>query len=303
MSKNNVLSKLANPKRFKTGPERLNSLYISRISVEKMKQTRPENNHQRAFFHIITLAAFSLGGLWPGGTMAAEFAGSLDSVSITDAAATNTPPVAVIAHTQDGDTFTFDATGSSDTDGQIVEYRWELDDGTTGEEEILEATLSASEQIVVTLTVIDNNQSITIAQKTIAPQSIGTGPNLIPNADDIQQAGWIASGVVRSSSSTWAEDGSRNWAFLGTPVFPVENGKTYTLSFDYISATTPLKIVSRSSFTPGGTTTATTESWQTSTTTWTATETRADMWFRFQLEAGTASTHSASIRNLTLMEN
>lgn len=99
--------------------------------------------------------------------LASEFAGSLNTVAISDAAGANQPPTASFTYTQDGDTFTFDAGGSFDSDGSIVEYRWDFGDGTTASNISTNKQLQPGEHLI-TLTVVDNNDGVAITQSQIA---------------------------------------------------------------------------------------------------------------------------------------
>ena len=55
-----------------------------------------------------------------------------------------------------GETILFDGSGSQDTDGTIVSYSWDFDDGTTGTGETTTHEYSASGSYMVNLTVTDN---------------------------------------------------------------------------------------------------------------------------------------------------
>lgn len=100
-----------------------------------------------------------------------EFNGSLKNVSITDAAGTNSPPMANFTYSQEGDIITFDAGSSSDSDGSITEYKWDFDDGTKS------SGVTASHQdvqttgFIATLTVVDNQGGVSILQQAIKTAS------------------------------------------------------------------------------------------------------------------------------------
>jgi len=123
-------------------------------------------------FLLATPSAFAL----------TEFQGSLNSVSITDAAETNTPPTAKFTYTLDGDIFTFDAGGSTDSDGTITEYKWDFGDGTTSSESLTNYQPPVDAQkIVVTLTVSDNMGAIQILSETVSL----TAPEIVYFSDDM----------------------------------------------------------------------------------------------------------------------
>lgn len=124
--------------------------------------------------HLAVSAAFFSLALCTAGT-AADFTGSLKGVTITDAAGTNKPPAAVFTYTQIGNVFTFDAGGSSDTDGSIVKYKWDFGDGTTSEGPTATYTLPATTtaSLQVTLTVVDNSNGAALSQQTIIPTGAG----------------------------------------------------------------------------------------------------------------------------------
>jgi len=92
----------------------------------------------------------------------------------------NQPPVAAIAcDPVDGTaplTVAFDATGSSDTDGALVQYRWNFGDGATGAGARIDHTFVAPGAYTVTLTVRDNRSAagetsvdIVVRQPNVAP--------------------------------------------------------------------------------------------------------------------------------------
>lgn len=96
-----------------------------------------------------------------------EFKGDLNSVSITDAAGTNKPPTASFTYTQNGDIFSFDAGGSSDTDGSIIEYKWDFGDGNYGTGVSVSHAYADITSATVLLTVLDNSKGVTISQNKI----------------------------------------------------------------------------------------------------------------------------------------
>lgn len=99
---------------------------------------------------------------WPCAALAADFAGSLKGVSITDENRTNQPPVAVINYTKSGATFTFDASGSSDPDGTITTYKWNFGDGSSGMGQTVAHQFSNGKYFVG-LQLLDNQGGISIS--------------------------------------------------------------------------------------------------------------------------------------------
>lgn len=96
-------------------------------------------------------------------SLAEEFDGRLKTVAITDTAATNSPPTAVIHFSKEGDIVNFDASNSSDLDGNVVSYIWDFGDGTKA------AGVTVSHQLTnenpqVTLTVADDKGGIALTQ-------------------------------------------------------------------------------------------------------------------------------------------
>jgi len=100
------------------------------------------------------------------GQAATEFLGSLDTVTITDSAGTNTPPTASFTYRQNGTSFTFDASSSSDPDGNIAEFKWDFGNGTTGSGASTTSQLTPG-SYPVTLTVTDNAGGVAITQSTV----------------------------------------------------------------------------------------------------------------------------------------
>ncbi len=128
-----------------------------------MTSTSKTPNRLTVVFVSLMFISFNLMAVCYAG----DFAGTLNSVSITDSAAKNTPPTAVINYTQNGDTYTFDASGSSDYDGSIVTYKWNFGDGATGTGVVTSHEYSGNVDFPVTLTTIDNGGAVALQQVSL----------------------------------------------------------------------------------------------------------------------------------------
>jgi|GEM_PF-5865523 len=100
--------------------------------------------------------------------LAADFSGSLKGVTITDAQATNTPPIASFTYTVSGSTVTFDAKNSFDPDGTISLYKWDFGDGTKNAGQTTSYDFGATSTKNITLTIIDNAGAVSINQQIIS---------------------------------------------------------------------------------------------------------------------------------------
>ena len=96
-------------------------------------------------------------GQWTVESYGADVAPEGEPVTyvLSDKVAPNQPPTAVVTTSHDGDTFTFDATASTDTDGTIVDYQWEFADGTYATGPVVTHTFAPG-TYDVTLVTIDN---------------------------------------------------------------------------------------------------------------------------------------------------
>jgi len=122
-------------------------------------------------------------------------AGATSTVSVTlTAIPTNAPPVANFGFTPTnpivGDTVSFDASASSDSDGSISSYAWNFGDGNTGSGQFATHLFATSGTYTVTLTVTDNEAA---QGTTSAAITMGTS----------QDVGWI--------SPVSHEDPAANW--------------------------------------------------------------------------------------------
>ena len=152
-----------------------------------MKKDKVNTNTFKTFRQSLIPAIFTASYLMvPFTCLAANFAGTLDGVSITDAQGTNAPPTASFTYTMDGDIFNFDASSSTDIDGNIVEYRWDFGDATTETGPAITHQFTAEGAYPVTLTIVDNNGGVAISQSQIE-LSLGF---VIEDAEDGTTAGW-----------------------------------------------------------------------------------------------------------------
>jgi|GEM_PF-3392785 len=111
-----------------------------------------------------------------------DFQGNLTGVSITDADATNQAPIVKLTYTQDGDTFTFDASNSYDPDGRITKYRWQIGEELLSEGESLAYTFSNETPIDLSITLLDNGNATTIRRFYI-PQDKTSVPIEVASED------------------------------------------------------------------------------------------------------------------------
>lgn len=110
---------------------------------------------------------------------AADFSGSLQGVTITDAQATNKAPIASFTYSISGTTVNLDASGSSDPDGSITSYQWDLGNGTKASGMTAVAEYPPG-TYPVTLTVQDNANGIAMSQQIINYANLcQTGVNVI----------------------------------------------------------------------------------------------------------------------------
>ena len=124
---------------------------------------------------------------------AADFSGSLKGVTITDAQATNKAPIASFTYSISGNTVNLDASSSSDPDGSITNYQWDLGNGTKASGVTAVAEYPPG-TYPVTLTVQDNANGIAMSQQII-------------NYANLCQTGIKVVGT-NNSASTWTT--SRN---------------------------------------------------------------------------------------------
>lgn len=127
--------------------------------------------------------------------------------------------------------------------------------------------------------------------------------NLIPNAGDIRQAGWIADDVTRTSATTWTEDGVDSNDKLQTGVFALTNGSSYTLSFDYISLAHEVTVKLSPYSGLGNQVVPIANDWTSRSVAFTANQDTTIANLQIVIGWGETSTYTASIRNLSLVED
>ncbi len=81
-----------------------------------------------------------------------------------------------------GETVSFDASGSSDSDGSIASYDWDFGDGTTGSGETVSHAYGSAGDFTVTLTVTDDAGATDSASQTISVEDTSTCGDVTENA-------------------------------------------------------------------------------------------------------------------------
>lgn len=124
----------------------------------------------------------------------------------------NILPTAVINFTQNGSTIIFDANGSSDSDGSIVEYLWDFGDGTTGTG-TTPSHQFATGTFTITLAVTDDQggESSTQTNVTISSTPFQIAVNFQPKDSE------IPAGYVPDSNESFDQVNGYGWPVgLGT---------------------------------------------------------------------------------------
>ena len=127
----------------------------------------------------------------------------------------NQAPVAAFTSSVSGLTASFDASGSTDSDGTIASYAWKFGDGTTATGVRPSKTYAGSGSYNVELTVTDDDGATTAVTKAVA---VTAGPVI---ADDFNRSvtRWgnaNTGGTWTYSGSTFATDGQRGTIRLAT---------------------------------------------------------------------------------------
>lgn len=125
------------------------------------------NKTNKTVVKTILLIFLSFFLFLPSAVLAFDFDGQLKGITITDSASENIAPNAVITYTQEGTTFHFDGSGSSDPDGSILEYKWDFGDGTTATAVMASHTFTEGEDFPVTLSIVDDKGGVSLSQIAI----------------------------------------------------------------------------------------------------------------------------------------
>jgi peroxiredoxin len=148
------------------------------------------------------------------------------------AAVANQAPIASIsayrADSASGFAVAYDASASSDPDGQIVRFQWLFGDGTTGSGSTVTHTYAKASSFAVTLLVGDNGGATTLVTQTVdvanlLPRSIAlpaASPSTAPAASAAQVPVGYDIGQRAPEIALPSLDGGRVYlsAFLGKPV-------------------------------------------------------------------------------------
>ncbi len=142
---------------------------------------------------------------------AGDFAGSLNKLTITDQNSTNAAPTAVFTYSKNGDTVNFDASGSSDSDGTISEYRWDFGEGNTAIGSTVSHNFTQPGEYSVTLSVIDNSGAEALSNAQISTAST----IMIDVAVNFQPAGsYVPDGFVVDSGASYNQARGYGWTQL-----------------------------------------------------------------------------------------
>ena len=136
----------------------------------------------------------------------------------------NSPPIATIGSSGSGGqapyAVSFDGSGSSDPDGSVASYAWDLGNGRTATTPTASANYTSPGTYTVTLTVTDNRGATGTATKAI---TVTGAPNVPPTASirTVSAAGTVPLTVNLSGSNSTDPDGS-----IASYAWNLGNGQT-----------------------------------------------------------------------------
>lgn len=157
-----------------------------------------------------SLTGFSV-TLSASNSFAENFFGRLKNVAITDVNEANKAPVALFTYTKNDDIITFDASSSSDTDGNIVSYKWDFGDGQIGSGLTVNHQYAAGEYNP-TLTISDNDGGVSIYQQSISNKNtFSLNVNFQPATSQVPDNYLVDSGKIF--------DAERGYGWVSTPYY------------------------------------------------------------------------------------
>ncbi|MCS4122863.1 BspA family leucine-rich repeat surface protein [Salinibacter ruber] len=171
----------------------------------------------------------------------------------------NAPPAASFSFAPSdpnvGETVTFDASGSEDPDGSVVEYRWDFDEDGQAEETTQSATttvsFSSAGEKAVALTVEDGDGATGEASETVAVEAANQSPTASNDSAQTEAGQPVTTDVLANdtdpdgsldASTVQVESGPSNGSASansdGTITYAPDDGFTGTDSYTYTVADT-----------------------------------------------------------------
>lgn len=124
-----------------------------------------------------------------------------EAAGVTGEPPTNQPPTASFDYSCTELSCNFDASGSSDADGSIVNYAWGFGDGSTGSGVNTSNTYTADGTYTVTLTVTDDGDLNDTVSRDVTVSSGGTGGDFILTASGYKVKGRQKADLVWSGAA------------------------------------------------------------------------------------------------------
>ncbi len=150
----------------------------------------------------------------------------------------NQAPTASFTTGGSGMTATVDASGSSDPDGSIVAYAWQLGDGSTASGRTASRTYATPGTYVVTLTVTDDDGATATTTRSVtatapanqAPTAVIGTPSISGRTVTVSGAGSAdADGTIASYAWSFGDGGTATGA-TATWTYPSDGTRTITLT-------------------------------------------------------------------------